>query len=458
MPDAKTDLRSWIDSPASPEVDTTRLVVRGWCYARTGEKLKAIRARVGGKTHPGLYGLQRTDVFDVYKEAGAEISGYQIAVSLPARGGKCRLEVQVEAGEWLEFAVLDLKPKQTPSFAERWRWVRFWWLAWQGKAAAWELVGDAEQDYLVAWARHRGWLSLGVFDQYPPRPVHLEAFPKSKRTAAERPKITIVTPSYNQAHFLEATALSILQEEGVCVDYIIQDGGSKDESAEVVKRLAQRYPKSGDTVLAPRVSHWESKKDKGQADALKKGFLHTDCGPNDLMAYLNSDDVLMPGALRFVADYFAQHPEVDAVYGHRVLIDDKGAETGRWITPRRSCDDLRYADLVPQETLFWRKRLWDRVGGIDTSFHFALDWDLLLRFEAAGAKLVRLPWFLGMFRIHPQQKTQAWLERVGVPEMERLRERSLGRKVDPAVLHTRMRQVQFDSALVYALLKSGWRV
>lgn len=147
------------------------------------------------------------------------------------------------------------------------------------------------------------------------------------------------------------------------------------------------------------------------------------------MAWLNSDDLLLPGALNVVGEYFASHPEVDLVYGHRILIDEEGAEIGRWVLPPHSDKALSWADFIPQETLFWRRSLWDRVGGIDESFRFAMDWDLLLRFRDAGARMVRLPHFLGAFRIHGAQKTSAQINEIGMREMEILRKRVHGREV-----------------------------
>ena len=129
-----------------------------------------------------------------------------------------------------------------------------------------------------------------------------------------------------------------------------------------------------------------------------------------------------------MTEYFAQHPEVDVVYGHRVCIDLNDQEIGRWIMPPHNEQVLTWADYVPQETMFWRREIWERSGGyLDESFQFALDWDLLLRFQDSGAKIVRLPRFLGAFRIHPAQKTAAWYHDVGLKEMDRLRQRCPGR-------------------------------
>ncbi|MBI5937533.1 MAG: glycosyltransferase [Betaproteobacteria bacterium] len=235
---------------------------------------------------------------------------------------------------------------------------------------------------------------------------------------ANPPRISIVTPSYNQAAFLEQTIKSVLDQGYPNLEYVVQDGGSKDGSREVLERYSAEF------------SHWESAPDGGQTNAINLGFRHT---TGEIMAYLNSDDLLLTGTLHYVADYFAKHPDVDVIYGHRINIDEVGLEVGRWVMPPHDGAVLSWADFIPQETLFWRRRIWDRIGGsLDESFHFAMDWDLLLRFRDAGAKFVRLPRFLAAFRVHPQQKTMAEIGDVGFKEMARLRERCHGRQVSPA--------------------------
>jgi hypothetical protein len=120
---------------------------------------------------------------------------------------------------------------------------------------------------------------------------------------------------------------------------------------------------------------------------------------------------------------------VDVVYGHRILIDENDQEIGRWILPTHDEDILNWADYVPQETMFWRRHIWEAAGGqVDESFQFALDWDLLLRFQEAGAQMVCLPRFLGAFRVYAAQKTNNWAE-IGEAEMARLRERVHGNPV-----------------------------
>jgi hypothetical protein len=451
--------RSHLDQPATSRVTDRRTVIRGWCYHRGGATIVGVRARVGRSIYAGTSHVARPDVEAAFNERSAAQSGFEIALAVKPRRSQCRLEVQTEDGRWHLFRALSVEtPARARPFQEAWRWGRFWWRAWVGNPHAWDLVSPAEQEYLIARATGRRWLPTDFWNHYPPRRVRFEEFPAPRLDPGQLPAFAIVTPSFNQAAFVEATMRSVLDQAGVRVDYVVQDGLSPDGSADVIRKVAKRCAHLGAAPHGPRLVHWSSAPDAGQADAILKGFEHTRGGPDDLMAYLNSDDQLMPKALRFVAEYFARHPEVDAVYGHRVLIDDAGDEIGRWYSPRRSCDDLlRFFDFVPQETLFWRRRIWDRVGGLDDSFHFALDWDLLLRFQAVGARITRLPWFLGLFRVHGGQKSQAWLDDVGMSEMRRLRVRTFGQPPTDEVLTSSWRRARFDSALVHALFRRGIR-
>jgi len=200
--------------------------------------------------------------------------------------------------------------------------------------------------------------------------------------------------------------------------------------------------------------------DQGQADAIRRGFEHVTAalGPEDLMAWLNSDDLLAPGTLRFVAAYFAAHPEIDVLYGHRIIIDDEDRDVGRWIMPRHDPATLEWIDYVPQETMFWRKRAWDRAGGIDPSFQFALDWDLLARFQQAGCPMVRVPYFLGAFRVHAGQKTSQAIHTTGADEMRRIRTRFHGERQDDfETINQHARQARFWGAITARLHAVGIR-
>ncbi|HEX5102504.1 MAG TPA: glycosyltransferase [Pirellulaceae bacterium] len=246
-----------------------------------------------------------------------------------------------------------------------------------------------------------------------PRPLRIPPSYAHARPPLNPPLISIVTPNLNQGAFLEATLRSVLDQDYPRLEYIVQDGGSSDHSVEVIHRYA------------PRLKRWASESDQGQADAINRGMQHAS---GDILAYLNSDDLLMPGSLAYIARYFAEHPSVDIVYGHRVLIDEQGDEIGRWVLPPHDESVLPLADYIPQETMFWRRSAWERVGArLDETFQFAMDWDLILRFRAAGLKFVRLPRFIGAFRISDSQKTQSLLATVGRLEFDKCRERALGR-------------------------------
>jgi hypothetical protein len=328
---------------------------------------------------------------------------------------------------------------------------------WQRFVAASETLGPrlAWKEKMGGFDRRKAWLyayvgddRLGGLYQYPKsRPVVFDRLPELAVDGRSLPKLTVVTPSYNQGHFLARTMDSVLESADARVDYIVMDGGSKDDSAEVIRKREAK------------LKHWQSKPDKGQAAAINEGFSHTECGPDDLMAYLNSDDLFCPGAVDFVVKWFALHPEVDAVYGHRIIINEKDEEVGRWVLPPHDPEVLGLVDFVPQETLFWRKRAYDAVGGIDPSFQFAMDWDFLLRLRNGGARIERVPWFLGCFRVHEAQKTQASINDVGAREIEQLRRRENGGEAPaPEVLQEAVMRVQVESHWYAEKIAAGIRV
>lgn len=301
--------------------------------------------------------------------------------------------------------------------------------------------------YLARWQRHLAshcLNPLAKLQQHAPRPVRLERFPKKARLT-EWPRICVITPSYQQGQFLECTMLSVLDQEYPNLAYGVQDGGSTDASAEIINRHVKR------------LSHAESAPDEGQSDAIQRGFAKLYPAHDDIMCWLNSDDILMPGALHYVGAYFARHPEVDVVYGHRVVIDEQNQEIGRWFMPQHHNNTLKWFDLVPQETMFWRSHCYQQVGGLDKSFQFALDWDLLLRFEYAGFNIRRLPYFLGGFRTHKEQKTNAKINSVGELEMAQLRRRIHERDIPSWEVHRQLTEEINRSAMIERLHRLGIR-
>ena len=298
-------------------------------------------------------------------------------------------------------------------------------------------AGQRRSSLRSLWRRPPMW----TFEQYPPRLINLTAFPPAPAIGAGAPRIAMVTPSYNHGQYLDATIESIVSQNYPNLYYHVQDGTSIDGTLEILKSRSNAIS-------------WKSEPDSGQSNAINLGFAGVD---SEIMAYLNSDDMLLPGTLAYVANYFTSHPHVDIVYGHRVFVDREGLEVGRAVLPPHDGVALQYADYVPQETMFWRKRVWDKIGPIDESFHYAMDWDFILRAQAAGFKFARLPRFLACFRIHDAQKTASTYA-IGVREMGILRRRVLG--FDPTQMQIRRaiapylaRQVVFHYAHKLSLLR-----
>lgn len=234
-------------------------------------------------------------------------------------------------------------------------------------------------------------MRLGVLRQYAPRAVRSFRLPPAPRSLERVPTIAVVTPVRNLVGYVEDTLRSVLDQQYPKLEYVVMDGGSSDGTAEIVSSYRSR------------LLHFESGPDGGQTNAINTGFLHTS---GEIMAWLNGDDLFLPGSLPFIGAYFRDHPEVDVVYGHRLLINEPGAEIGRWVMPPHDDAAYRWLDFVAQETMFWRRSVWEKLeGGLDTRFHFTMDWDLILRLHEIGARFARVPYYLGAFRISDDQKT-----------------------------------------------------
>jgi len=206
------------------------------------------------------------------------------------------------------------------------------------------------------------------------------------------PRISIVTCSYQQAKFVAQAIRSVLEQDYPSLEYVVIDGGSSDGSAEII----QRYERA--------LSFWTSEPDGGQTQALIKGFSRCN---GEVLGWLCSDDLLLPGALAAVGLFFARHPEVAAVYGDSLWIDAEG----RFLRPKRESGFNRFVLLhdhnyIPQPSMFWRRSLYDAVGGLDPRFDLAMDADLWERFSARS-RIAHIPVYLSCMRFHAQQKTRA---------------------------------------------------
>ncbi|HEX2099049.1 MAG TPA: glycosyltransferase, partial [Candidatus Synoicihabitans sp.] len=182
---------------------------------------------------------------------------------------------------------------------------------WRATIGFWRLKISAPfSTWLFRRTVEQYWMQIGILQHYAPRAVRWDKRMRKhlRRPVAQLPIIGIVTPSYGQATFIESTMLSVLNQRYPKLRYVVQDGGSKDATPEIIQRYADR------------LHAWECAPDRGQADAVAKGFAKLDgeLQPNDVMGWLNSDDLLAPRTLATVADYFARHPDVDVIYGHRI--------------------------------------------------------------------------------------------------------------------------------------------
>ena len=209
------------------------------------------------------------------------------------------------------------------------------------------------------------------------------------------PKISIVTPSYNQAEFLERTILSVLNQNYPNLEYIIIDGGSTDGSVEIIKKY-EKY-----------LSYWVSEKDRGQAHALNKGFT---VASGKILAWINSDDIYLPNIFYTVAKFFAKNPHVSVLYGNKLIIDlNDNIVSERRVTkyiPYLSKLGFIYGGFgIYQPASFWTKSIYDISGGIDISFRFCMDNDLFYKFLLEGAKFKFIREYFTGFRIHPNSKT-----------------------------------------------------
>lgn len=260
------------------------------------------------------------------------------------------------------------------------------------------------------------------------------------------PKVSIVTPSFNQAPFLEQTLRSVLEQDYPNLEYIVIDGGSSDGSLEIIHKYADR------------LAYWQSQPDQGQTDAINQGFARAS---GEILAWLNSDDLLLPGAVSAAVRALHEHPEAAMVYGDALLINAEGKTIGKFPAAQTDYRKLRRGYVhIPQQASFFRADLWQQVAPLDVSFYFAMDYDLWVRL-AALAPLVYVPEFWAAFRLHGAGKSIAADDRCW-PEMLRVHYRDGGKVLSPIVfkywlrklaspllMHRRKKQMR---SLIYLLL------
>lgn len=203
-----------------------------------------------------------------------------------------------------------------------------------------------------------------------------------------KPLVSIITPSFNQGEYIEETIQSVLAQDYGNIEYVIVDGGSKDNTLRIIKKYSDRLK-------------WISKKDEGQSDAIMKGIEMTS---GEIIYWLNSDDVILPGVVKDVVEKFRENPKLNLVYGKSYFVDQCGRIIGNVPSEPYEYESFAYIDYIPQPSAFFKREDYKKVGGLEKKYHYAMDYDLFYRL----AKLIK-PFYankyMSCYRLHTDSKT-----------------------------------------------------
>jgi len=227
--------------------------------------------------------------------------------------------------------------------------------------------------------------------------------PQTMSDGSSWPRVSIVTPSFNQAQFIEETIRSVLLQGYPALEYIIIDGGSTDGSVEIIRKYA------------PWLAYWVSEPDRGQLDAITKGLVHSS---GEIIAYLNSDDTYLPGTFVRVIQAFQAHRDAAAICGGELLIDRDGMVIAEHRVQSATWYDLATCHFIPQPAVFLRRAALEQAGGFDPRFQIIFDFELWTR-VAQIAKIACIPDILATTRWHASSRTLTQRIKVG-SELQRL--------------------------------------
>ncbi|QJW90736.1 glycosyltransferase [Spirosoma taeanense] len=224
------------------------------------------------------------------------------------------------------------------------------------------------------------------------------------------PKLTVVTPSYNQVEYLERTILSVLNQQYPNLEYFIMDGGSTDGSLELIKKYEQY------------LAGWVSEKDRGQTDAINKGFR---LATGDYLAFQNSDDVFAPNAFARVADAWRKAPDTDVFFGDMYITDEQDVILEELRAPEFCAECHIYEGMqVFNQSLFIRRNRLEQFGLLDESLRFVIDYEIVARLGVQPGVLFRhVDGFWGGFRVQPDAKSSNIAKTVGLQEHQRIKEK-----------------------------------
>jgi glycosyltransferase involved in cell wall biosynthesis len=208
--------------------------------------------------------------------------------------------------------------------------------------------------------------------------------------------ISIITPSFNSGKYIRQTIQSVLDQEGIRLEYIVVDGGSTDETLDIIRSFGDRL-------------RYISESDQGQSDAITKGIRMS---KGKIIAWLNADDYYAPGTLEFATKYFSENPDVMLMYGDADIVNENGEFIGRYPTESFVFDRLASKCFICQPVAFWRRELWEAIGPLDTSLHYAIDLDFWIRAGKAlekhsGWRFAYVTQVLAYSRLHTLAKTMA---------------------------------------------------
>lgn len=203
--------------------------------------------------------------------------------------------------------------------------------------------------------------------------------------------VSIITPSYNQAAYLEQTLLSVLNQDHAPIEYIVIDGASKDASVEIIKKYSDR------------LAYWVSEKDGGQAEAINKGFARA---TGEIIAWINSDDYYLPGAVSAAVKIFESNPDVVLVYGNMLAVDEHGKTFNTLTYKQLTLEDLLCFQIIGQPAVFMRRSALQKTSGLDSTFHFLLDHFLWIQLAQHG-KILHVEQTWAAARYHAEAKNRA---------------------------------------------------
>ena len=224
------------------------------------------------------------------------------------------------------------------------------------------------------------------------------------------PKLTVVTPSYNQSQYLERTILSILNQQYPNLEYFIMDGGSTDGSVDIIKKYE------------PYLAGWVSEKDRGQTDAINKGF---ERATGDYVAFQNSDDVFAPNAFTRVADAWRKAPNTDVFFGDMYITDETDGILEEMRAPAFCAECHIYEGMqVFNQSLFIRRDRLTQLGLLDETLRFVIDYEIVARLGVQpGIRFRHVDGFWGGFRVQPNAKSSTIAATVGLAEHQRVKEK-----------------------------------